>query len=79
MRETPAANLMKYCWTLLVSRFYPGVSQSVDGVLWEHEARGSSPFTWTIKILTAIFNNAIFIRSLLCLRSILFNLVDLES
>ena len=34
---------------------YPGVSQLVDGVLWEHEARGSSPFTWTIKILTAIF------------------------
>ena len=26
---------------------FPGVSQLVDGMLWEHEAKSSSLFTWT--------------------------------
>ena len=29
---------------------YPGVRQLVDGVIWDHEAVGSSPATWTNRV-----------------------------
>ena len=44
----------------IVINKYPGVGQLVDGVIWVHEASGSSPDTWTMKIAHLPTKTAIF-------------------
>lgn len=33
-----------------MTQLYPGVAQLVERVVWDHEAAGSNPVTWTIII-----------------------------